>query len=163
MKMNKTRETYVTKSGYAGVGRIIKRKDNKGDFLAFNDDVEVLVDGNVVGQEGKATIANLLKPTETNEKVKFEAKIGDKTIGKVLTLTNGTTFQFENSVEIKIKGKAYKMRDKKYANLVKPSDKTERLIELGFVKEQDIEKRREAAKNAEASIRYELDLVPPKK
>lgn len=162
--MNKTRETFITKSGYAGAARIVKRKDGNGDFLAFNDDVEVTVKGTKVGAEGKATIANLYKPADNaSDKVKYEAKIGDTLIGKVLALSTGTSFQFEDAVEIKIKGKSYKMRDKKYANLVKPSDKTEKLIELGFVKEQDIEKRREAAKNAESSIRYELDLVPPKK
>jgi hypothetical protein len=161
--MNKTRETYITKSGYAGVGRIVKRKDNKGDFLAFNDDVDVVINGSSLKQDGKAVIANLYKPKETeSDKVKFEAKVGDRTIGKVLLLSTGTTFQFENSVDIKVKGSTFKMRDKKYANLVKPSEKAEKLIDLGFVKEQDIEKRREAAKNAEASIRYELDLVPPK-
>lgn len=162
--MNKTRETYITKSGYAGAGRIVKRKDGTGDFLAFNDDIEVTVMGNKVGTEGKALIANLYKPKDTaSDKVIFEAKVGDTLLGKVLKLSTGTSFQFEDAVEVKIKGKPFKMREKKYANLVKPTDKAQKLIDLGFIKETEIEKRREAAKNAEETIRYELDLVPPKK
>lgn len=90
-------------------------------------------------------------------------KKGWPKIGKICKGQYGSYIKLEDNVQILVDGEPVELNEKRTCRLQDPVKEVERLIELGVIKEADVEKRRATAQGVSSWLKYEIVVPPPVK
>lgn len=87
--------------------------------------------------------------------------------GKVVTDSKGQPltrldFKVADNVTILVDGERVELNQYRSGTMVSPVDEVESLFKRGVIKEEEIETRREKAKETHSWLRYKVTLPPPR-
>lgn len=71
-------------------------------------------------------------------------------------------FKLADNVTVLVDGEAVDLNKYRTGIMVSPVDEVEGLFKNGFIKEEEIETRREKAKKVNEWLRYKIQLPPPR-
>lgn len=84
-------------------------------------------------------------------------------VGTIRKNDKGSYIKFADNVVILVDGEEVEMNASRTAMLQSPKDELEGLISRGFVKEDEIDARREKVEEISEWLKYNIVLTPPKK
>lgn len=144
---------------WAKIGNVIKSKENDGNYIKFADNVTVLKDGEEMEMNGSRT-GNIRMIQTGTSNVLGEIYIKKEKIAEIRKgKENKPNYvSFDKNVTFKVDAAPFKANKNNAAQLQDPKQSLENMIKRGFIKEQDVEKRRQKVEQIASWLVYEIVL-----